>query len=550
MLRFLTWFWRQEPDRQGYDADKVNRCLLGLSARLTIPHELAVVTDHPSGIDSSIQVIPLPKKFEGLRVRRWSERSGMPQCYRRLELYRPDAAEIFGADDLVSLDMDVLFFGERGNLDPLFAEPCDFRIFAGTQRQNPYNGSLTRIRAGARARVYEQFAADPQGIAERARANHIGSDQAVIAELLGPGERTWDESDGVYFYSSKLLRRARALHRDCKPDGIRMLFFPGNCKPWSENIGADWIRGAWSGRRSTRFLRLRAYRDPKGWGQKFAAAAKAQGLFCSLFTKARMVPTGIAFVRLDQAGREREISKRVVADLNRIGVRTLPTAREAIWYDDKGAQLAPLGKWMPHTAMIRDRQAAEAYATEQAVFPLVSKAIDGSASKTVRVLHTVEQALEEVRRAWSPGGIPSVYQRRQAGYVYWQELVPGNARDYRVCVVGAYVYGLVRENKPGTITASGSGIFRPLELGDPLELAAAQLAVEIADELNTQWMAFDVIFDPTTGRPLVLEMSSAWTMDAYAAAPCFTRDGLERTALTGANSFEIAVGILEAMWNQ
>jgi hypothetical protein len=116
-------------------------------------------------------------------------------------------------------------------------------------------------------------------------------------------------------------------------------------------------------------------------------------------------------------------------------------------------------------------------------------------------------------------------------------------------VVGRYVYGLVRSVKPGTIMASGSGLFRNLTLDDavdPRERQAAALAVEIADAIETQWMAFDVVFTPE-GKPLVLEMSSAWTMKAYETAPCFKRENLTPTGRTGADSFTIAVEIMERL---
>jgi len=175
---------------------------------------------------------------------------------------------------------------------------------------------------------------------------------------------------------------------------------------------------------------------------------------------------------------------------------------------------------------------------------MVSKSIDGSASSGVRLLHDANEARLELRQAFSSAGIPTVYDRRQRGYVYWQDFVPGQTCDYRVCVVGAYVYGLVREVRPGDFRASGSGVFKPLDLTDERQRAAAALGVEIANALRTEWMAFDIVF-AADGRPLVLEMSSAWTMKAYANSPCFTRSGLAVTSLTGAASFDIAVQILE-----
>lgn len=543
----MTWYWTQHPNRANYDAAKVNRWAAMVRQHLKIPHTLACVTDDPDGIDPGVEIIPLPRDFDGLRVSNWSEAAGLPQCYRRLKLFDPNAADYFGDDDLVSMDLDALIVR---NIDHLFDEPADFRMFGGTSRVRPYNGSMVRIKAGARREVWDTFAADPLRIALEARKRFIGSDQAVVSLVLGEGERTWTSRDGVLHYGMFKARTDRSSpYAQRPPANLAMLFFPGNIKPWDvEAQRLPWIHEIWAGLPASKArapVRLRAYRDPKGWGQAFAKAAAERGHFCSLFTSSRMVPTGVAFVRLDQQGPQRDVSRRMVADLNRIGIKTLPTAQEAVWYDDKGAQLEALRQWMPRTAYLRDHDQAVEWANKQARFPLVSKSIDGAGSHGVRLIGSRRDALMEVERAFRAPGIRSVYDRWQLGYVYWQDLVPNNPCDYRVCVVGPYVYGLVRQVRPGDFRASGSGDFRPLALSDERERAAAALGVEIADAIGTQWMAFDVVFDGE--RPVVLEMSSAWTMKAYQNVPCFARKGLAATGRTGADSFTIAVEILERL---
>lgn len=544
-MKVMTWFWKQTPNRAGYDAEKVNRWAEQVSRHLRLPHTIACVTDDPEGIDPAIEIIPLPHDFDGLKVSGWSETSGLPQCYRRLKLWAPDAADYFGDTDLVSMDLDVLIVR---SIDHLFAEPADFRMFKGTSKVRPYNGSMVRIRAGARSEVWEQFAADPFGTATKARELYIGSDQAVVSMILGPGERVWDARDGVHHYTTRLPDMYRGAHR-VPPEGMAMLFFPGSVKPWDAQARrVPWIDAAWQGNLTpaanrAQPPRLRAYRDRKGWGQAFAKAAEKQGKFASLFTRPRMVGNGAAFVRLDQQGTEREVSKRVVAELNRQGIRTLPTAREALWYDDKAAQLEPLERWMPRTVFFRSQPAAELWIATSARFPLVSKSIDGSGSKGVRILRNIAEARAELAAAFRAPGIPTVYNRWQLGYVYWQDFVPGQSCDYRVCVVGPYLYGLVRQVRPGDFRASGSGVHHPITLADERERAACQLAAEIAAALPTEWMAFDIVFDGD--RPLVLEMSSAWTMRAYESAPMFLRNTLAPTGRTGADSFEVAVEIVE-----
>src|SRR5690606_13598831 len=154
----------------------------------------------------------------------------------------------------------------------------------------------------------------------------------------------------------------------------------------------------------------------------------------------------------------------------------------------------------------RDQRMAEMWLKAEGTFPLVSKSIDGAGSQGVRLLASRAEAQAELRAAFQSPGIRSVYDRWQLGYVYWQEFVPDQPCDYRVCVVGGYVYGLVRSVRPGDFRASGSGVFRHLTLADERERAAAELAVKIAAEIKTQWMAFDIVFGQD-GTPLVLEMS-------------------------------------------
>src|SRR5690606_20947890 len=91
--------------------------------------------------------------------------------------------------------------------------------------------------AGARSQVYTQFT--PELAAEAGR-KFIGSDQAWITSVLGPGEAVWGVQHGVYWHSRSMIRR--------KPPGMRLMFFPGRPKPWDARSFAPrtrWIVEAW-----------------------------------------------------------------------------------------------------------------------------------------------------------------------------------------------------------------------------------------------------------------------------------------------------------------
>lgn len=568
-LTIMTWLWRQTPDKAGYfsgngAAEKVNIWAASLRRNSSMPLDIACVTDEAEGLDPSIRIIPLPTHFLDVKCKFWKEAAGLPQCYRRLVMFAPFAAEIFGAERFVSMDLDSVI---TGPIDSLFDHDCPFVMFGGTSKQRPYNGSMIQMTAGARSVVWERFSADPEGLAHEARRKYIGSDQAVISLVLGWGEERWTAKDGVEAYGQGFIRRNGGQPRRMRlADDVKMVFFPGAAKPWQLVGRAAFVDQHWHAGEShrpgarhgpiqrrtvARTPLFYAYDDPKKWGRLFKHAAdEATRRPTRLFIHPQRVPAGSrAFVRLDQQAKQRDVSRRMIIDLNRNGVITLPTLQEARWYDDKVAQLPALEDWMPTTIVTKDRAKAEAViesiaaGEHELTFPIISKAKEGSSSATVRMLKSAEEARAELEQVFGRG-IVQRYGRVQSGYVYWQRFVDENPRDYRICIVGEFFYGLVRNNRPGSFTASGSGDFYPVTLADDRELAAAKLAIEIAGSIKTQWMAFDVVFDGE--RPLVLEMSSAWTMKAYHDCPMFDFS-LKRANRIGADSFRVAVEVLSSM---
>lgn len=213
-LCIFSWLWSQPQCRTTYDANTVNVWAAMVRRHLTIPHRLACVTDIPAGIDPSIEIITPPGCFEKVRIPTWGPRR--PQCLRRLAMFRPDAANIFG-ERFVSMDLDCVI---GGNLDSLFDHDDDFRMFKGTGVKRPYNGSLIQMTAGARPKVYTEFTEERAAEAGR---EFVGSDQAWISYILGWGERTWDEADGVTWYQTSQCRQMPTC---------RLMFFPGPLKPW------------------------------------------------------------------------------------------------------------------------------------------------------------------------------------------------------------------------------------------------------------------------------------------------------------------------------
>lgn len=218
-LRVLTWLWTQPGGRTSFTAMHVNIWAAMVRRHCTLDIELACVTDTPEGIDPSIRIIKPPGDFSGVQTAAW--RNGRPNCYRRLAMFGPDAKRLFGRR-FVSMDLDLVI---GANIDHILGRGEDFVICSPSRQGGRYlyNGSMMLMNAGARPQLYDRFSPEE---AEYASSRFVGSDQAWIAHVLGPGEATWGPDDGVVKWG-----QAR--------DGA-MMFFPGHIKPW-DAIGNDWV---------------------------------------------------------------------------------------------------------------------------------------------------------------------------------------------------------------------------------------------------------------------------------------------------------------------
>lgn len=213
MLTIVSWLWTQPGGRVSYKSEHVHIWADMVSRNLSQPHKLLCVTTE-TDLPPSVERIDPPGEFEDVQPK-WGPRK--PNCFRRLVMFRKDAAKTFGRR-FVSMDLDCVI---GGPLDPLFDRPEDLVLFKGTHESRPYNGSMMLIKAGCRPQVYESF--DQAGADASGDAFH-GSDQAWLAHCLGWNEATWDEADGVWSFDRYL--------RNVKKARPTVLFFPGKRKPW------------------------------------------------------------------------------------------------------------------------------------------------------------------------------------------------------------------------------------------------------------------------------------------------------------------------------
>lgn len=266
MLTIFTWLWSQPGGRTKYTPFHVNLWASRVRKHLTIPARIACVTHEPEGIDPSIEIITPPRDFDDVRIPTWGNK--YPQCLRRISMFRPDAAKWFG-DRFVSMDMDSVI---AGNLDDLFTDDSDFRMYRGTSAARPYNGSMLMMRAGARPEVFTSFT--PERAVE-AGQQFVGSDQAWISYVLGRGERTWDANDGVMWWWEYKRENPEAV-------APRLIFFPGDPKPWELTDKEPFVREHYRlARNGGRCLILGYGQNVWSDAQKALAAGKYAGVIAS-----------------------------------------------------------------------------------------------------------------------------------------------------------------------------------------------------------------------------------------------------------------------------
>ena len=221
MITILTWYWRQPGGRTDYQPCHVNIWADMVRRNVTVPHRIACVTRDTDGIDPRIAIIEPPADFEAVRIPTWGE--SRPQCLRRLAMFAPDAGRIFG-ERFVCMDLDCVI---AGNMDHLLTDDGpDFRIFRGTGRNRPYNGSMMYLKAGSRSQVYDDFT--PESAAQAGR-EYMGSDQAWIMHKLGPNEWTYGPEHGAVWTGN------------AKP-GYAVKFYPGHDKPWQDRKSPDTVQ--------------------------------------------------------------------------------------------------------------------------------------------------------------------------------------------------------------------------------------------------------------------------------------------------------------------
>lgn len=186
-------------------------------------HELVCATDQPAEVAAvGVRAVTMPEAV-----------SRLPRYYPKLWAFSTEFGEIIGRR-FTSIDLDVIVTGDLGDLA---ATSGDFVIW-NQARGEFYNSSFFNLEPGARRAVWDRFTPERAAAAETVAGRWTG-DQSWIGAVLGPGERTLSERDG-------LLQYRPSLHRAAPVAGALAYFTCGPYRPDTEAPHSAWIRSAYS----------------------------------------------------------------------------------------------------------------------------------------------------------------------------------------------------------------------------------------------------------------------------------------------------------------
>jgi glutathione synthase/RimK-type ligase-like ATP-grasp enzyme len=106
----------------------------------------------------------------------------------------------------------------------------------------------------------------------------------------------------------------------------------------------------------------------------------------------------------------------------------------------------------------------------------------------------------------------SHYFQNEIGYAYFQDFVPNNSFDIRICVVGNRAFALKRMTRTGDFRASGSGNI--IYDKSQIDVHCVEIAFAVNRKLKMQSVAFDFVFD-NNNQPMIVEISYGYAMQAY-----------------------------------
>lgn len=244
-------------------------------------------------------------------------------------------------------------------------------------------------------------------------------------------------------------------------------------------------------------------------------------------------------------------AKQLLYSLEESGKRVFPDWHTCWHFDDKVGQkylLEAIGAPLVPSYVFYTKKEALDW-IKSTTFPKVFKLRGGAGAANVMLAHTAHEARKLVRKAFGRGftqfdragylkeryrkwregkdsfvgvlkGVGRLFVNtdfakmhgREKGYAYFQDFIPNNTYDIRVCVVGNHAFALKRMTRKGDFRASGSGniVYDKSQIDEK----CVKIAFDINDKLKTQSIAYDFVFD-IDNNPMIVEISYGYAAKAY-----------------------------------
>jgi glutathione synthase/RimK-type ligase-like ATP-grasp enzyme len=245
-------------------------------------------------------------------------------------------------------------------------------------------------------------------------------------------------------------------------------------------------------------------------------------------------------------------ASNILTALKAAGCRVFPDIFDSTHFDDKVAQaylLKGLDINTPANYQLHSPVSVDTYIKEVSKFPVVAKLRTGSGSSNV-VLLSSKGDLKKYSSKMFSGGINSspntlfklksnlkstkslkvfksrlkrvpefLFSRKNAkalprekGYVYLQEFIDGVNYDLKIAIVGDKLSFVARGTRPGEFRASGGGtLFYDRNL---IDRSIVEEAFNAYDKLQSDCTGLDMIKDPRTNNPVILEVSYGFSHEA------------------------------------
>jgi hypothetical protein len=251
-------------------------------------------------------------------------------------------------------------------------------------------------------------------------------------------------------------------------------------------------------------------------------------------------------------------ARQLTYSLEQIGIKVFPNSKTCWHFDDKLGQkylLEAIGAPLVSSYIFYDRREAIRWA-KHTIFPKVFKLRGGAGSVNVKLIKSVTQAKRYINKAFRLGflttdtsnslkdrclrlrkekdinamihlfkGFARIFipkyddkiRNREKGYIYLQDFIADNSYDIRVIIIGNRAIAIKRLVRQNDFRASGSG--RLIFNKDEIPLESVRSAFLLAEQLKTQCLAFDFLYDKD--HLLLMEISYGFLQKLYYQCPGF-----------------------------